>query len=205
MTGAHEPLKPGGTLSVGLSAKRLERLAASIPEGMAQSRDVFKLIASVADTDFDVLQSDPLKLPGGKRGAPPATKAVRATRGMPSALDQLLAQARTGGRTRSGYGPPPASAEDEWTTAQIEVLTVQPPAKNAVSLAGGKAVVPIYGIEVGVPAGFSGDVRVLTPEQNTRAAGDATDAQPPPGLAVYGDLFQPLALRGTRAVGPGAR
>ena len=52
VSGAHEALKAGATLSVGLSNKQGEQFVASIPEGLAQSRDVFKLIASVADTDF---------------------------------------------------------------------------------------------------------------------------------------------------------
>jgi hypothetical protein len=49
-------------------------------------------------------------------------------------------------------------------------------------------------------------VRALTARQQTRALdGDVTALAPPPGLAPFGDVFQPLALpaRNTRSVGPG--
>ncbi|MBK9712476.1 MAG: caspase family protein [Kouleothrix sp.] len=196
LPGAHETIRPHTTFSRGLSRKLTEQLRAAVPEGMPESRDIFKVIATVQDTSFETLKQGPLKTPFQKRTA-------SAQRTTVSALDRLLNQAMSGGRTRA-FGPPPSAVQDEWTTAQIEVLTVRPAARESKQLVGRTAtVLPGYQIEIEPPAGFTGSARVLTRTQSTRAAGgDLADQQPPPGLAAFGAMFQPLDLRGTRSAGP---
>ena len=51
-----------------------------------------------------------------------------------------------------------------------------------------------------------GSVRMLTARQQTRALdGDMTELAPPPGLAPFGRVLQPVAVpaKNTRNVGPG--
>ncbi len=197
--GAHEALAPGKTISIGLSRKRSEQLAPQLPQEVAEARQIVKVIATVDDADFELLQQGPLKAPFAKRGA-------RTRDGKPvSALSRLLEQAMVGG-TRSALGPPPASIEDEWTTAQIEFRLTQEVDGAAVTrdLRGGNVtILPAYRLELEPPPGFQGRARVLTPRQSTRAAGgDMADLRPPPGLASLVDLIQPLAVAPTRADGP---
>lgn len=117
--GAHESLAPGKTYSLGLSRKRREQLAPQLPPEIAEARQRVKVIATVEDADFELLQQKPLK-------APFATRSALARGGRPvSALSKLLEQAMQGGQTRA-LGVPPASVEDEWTTAQIEFRLRQP-------------------------------------------------------------------------------
>jgi len=107
--GAHEPLAPGKTYSLGLSQKRNEQLAPQLPPEIAEVRQSVKVIATVADADFEVLEQGALKTPYATRRA--------VTRGDP--LSKLLEQAMAGGKTRA-LGAPPASATDEWTAAQVD-------------------------------------------------------------------------------------
>jgi hypothetical protein len=196
--GAHEPLLPGATFQIGLSAKRSEQLQASLPDGFAEAKDTFKVIATVADADFEVLQQGELKTPF-------QTRQVRGgAGGPPSALEQLLEQAVNGGQTRA-FGPPRASVADEWTTVELVVTTIRKAEEVTHALPGGKrTVVDNHAISFEPPDGFDGKVRVLTPGQ-TRAAGDAVDLELPPGLLGAPDWFQPLAIGSTRAaLTPGA-
>jgi len=195
--GAHEPLAPGRTLALGAARKKSEQFSAALPQGMAEGKDIFKVIATVADTNFDALQLGPLK-------SPFVTRAVIGRGGQgASALDRLLAQAVNGGNQRA-FGPPRASVADEWTTAEVAVVTVQTQAEGTVNLIGGaRQLLPNYPIAFEPPAGFTGQVRVLTARQSTRAAGgDNTDLQPPPGLATFPELFQPLGIGSTRSTAP---
>jgi hypothetical protein len=197
VVGAHEQLHPGKTISIGLSSDEAEQLAATLPEGMIEGRDVFKVIATVAETDFGRLEMGALKTPFETKSA---------TRGAPmSILDALLDDAMNGGATRT-FSAPRASVQNEWITSQTTVLTTQPIDSDQVAqpLEGGRsAKLAGYGLEVEPPAGFIGTLRVLT-QQQTRGAGDDTTLQPPPGLAAFPDLFQPLELRATRGAGPSA-
>jgi hypothetical protein len=196
--GAHEALQPGATFRLGFSAKRSEQLVAHLDNGLAEAKDTFKVIATVADADFEVLQQGALRTPF-------QTRTVQGRGGAPSALDQLLAQAVNGGNARA-FGPPPASVADEWTTVELVVTTVRKLSEATRALPGGKqTALPTYAIAFTPPAGFEGQVRIVTPAQSTRAAGDATDLQPPPGLVGAPDWFQPLAIGSTRsALTPGA-
>ncbi|MCX6046963.1 MAG: caspase family protein, partial [Chloroflexi bacterium] len=196
--GAHEPLAAGHIFRLGLSAKKSEQFSAQLPADVAEGKDIFKLIATRTDTNFEVLQQGPLK-------SPFATRSIAGARGQaPSALDSLLTQAINGGNQRA-FGPPTASVADAWTTAEVTVLTVQTIADSSRQLTGGvRTTLPTYLLAFEAPVGFNGQVRALTARQSTRAAnGDNTDLQLPPGLAACGDWFQPLTLGATRAATPG--
>lgn len=118
--GSHEALPAGEALSLGLSRKRMQQLAPSLPQELNEVREYIKVIATLEDTDFEVLQQKSLKEPYTKRK-------VRAIGHKPvSALGALLGQAMSGGRARA-LGSPPASVEDEWNTAQIAFHVIQPP------------------------------------------------------------------------------
>ncbi len=195
--GAHEALHAGRTLSLGLSNRRSEQYMAQLPTGMVEGRDLFKVIATVKDTSFEILQQGALKTPfDGK-------KVVRSADHRPSALDQILQNAMTGERTRA-YGAPPARVEDEWTTAELEVITVQSLEQMTQTLHGGaRTVLPAFAIEVAPPPGFEGKVRMMTERQSTRAANNTLDLQLPPGIAPYPNQFAPVMFAATRAAAPG--
>ncbi|RIK40953.1 MAG: hypothetical protein DCC55_13415 [Chloroflexi bacterium] len=198
--GAHEPVQAGTTFSFGLSAKRNEQLEAFLADDLAEAKEIFKVIATVADTNFEVLEQGPLKSPFQTRSA------ARSADQPASALDQLLAQAMNGGKTRA-YGPPRASVADEWTTAEVVVTTVRKTSDTERTLQGGtRTQLAAQAIAFEPPPGFAGKVRVLTATQSTRAAGgETTDLEPPPGLAALPDWFQPLPIGSTRSAGtPGA-
>ena len=199
--GAHEALPGnGGKLRLGLTRKRREQLTPGLPKGVNEAREFIKVIATLEETDFELLQMGELK-------SPTATRSV--TRGdKRSALTSLLEQAADGSGTRA-IGAPVAAVEDEWMTAEIQFRLTRPLKDKAMtqSLRGGTtSSLSGYALEFEPPEGFQGQVRVLTARQNTRAAGgDLTDLAPPPGLAGMPGMFEPVELRsqGTRNVGPG--
>jgi hypothetical protein len=117
--GVHEALPAGETLSLGLSRKRRQQMAPSLPKELSEAREYVKVIATLEDTDFEVLKQKSLKEPYARRS-------VRAIGDMPvSALGALLGQVMSGGRARA-LGSPPASVEDEWNTAQITFQVISP-------------------------------------------------------------------------------
>jgi hypothetical protein len=200
VAGAHEPVQAGTTFSFGLATRRSEQIEAFLADDLAEAKETFKVIATVADANFEVLKQGPLKSPYQTRNA------ARSAGQPASTLDKLLAQAMNGGTARA-YGPPRASVADEWTTAEVVVTTVRKMSDTEHTLQGGtRTLLPAQAIEFVPPAGFTGKVRVLTATQSTRAAGgDATDLVPPPGLAALPDWFEPLPIGSTRSAGvPGA-
>jgi hypothetical protein len=112
-TGAHDALAAGRATWLGQSLIRREQLGATLPTGTVEAREVFKVIASTVDVNFDLLVQEGLKSPFL------SPKALGPAGSPPSLLDKLLAQ--TMGSRRDG-APPPAA--DEWTTAQVTVRTV---------------------------------------------------------------------------------
>ncbi len=193
-SGAHEALSPGQPITLGLS----QVIRASVPsirgsEAPSEVRQTIKVIASRDDADFRKLT-----LPGlGDEFVPRKEDVVRSGAG-PSALTRLLVQTLNGGRLRLSVDPP--SVGDEWTTAELEYITVGKAEDRDARLTGGQPVaLPFHAIEVLPPDGFEGRIRVLDPRQATRAdGGDSIDLQPPPGLAAYQDLEQ-LALSPRRS------
>ena len=194
--GAHEALKAGKTLAIGLSNRRHEQLQVSLPKGMVEGRDVFKVIATVQDTSFEMLEQAALK------SAFDRSRVVPAADRPASALDQILQSAMQGQQARA-YGPPPATVADEWTTAEFEVTTVATTQQMTRSLRGGtRTPLPAFALEVEPPPGFTGQVRIMTAKQSTRAASDTLDLQAPPGLAPYPEHFAPVMVAATRAAAP---
>lgn len=194
--GAHEALKAGQTLAIGLSNRRNEQWRVELPKGMVEGRDIFKVIATVQDTSFEILTQGALKSPFDRsRAVPTADRPA-------SALDQILQSAMTGQQTRA-YGPPPATVEDEWTTAELEVTTVESAQQMTKPLRGGaRTLLPAFALAVEPPPGFDGQVRMMTAKQSTRAANHTLDLQMPPGLAPYPDRFAPVLFAATRAAEP---
>jgi len=200
--GAHERLAPGQTLSLGLSRKKRDQLAPNLPEEVAEAREFVKVIATVDDADFEILQQKSLK-------SPHHTRSVQTRGAHVSALSALLEQAAGGGVAQSrNLGAPVGTADDEWTTASVDFRMVQPANSPTVSqpLRGGsRTTLPGYALELDAPAGFSGQVSVFTARQSTRAAGGIkADLRPPAGLAPFGDLIEPVSIpsNSTRNVGP---
>ncbi|RIL11788.1 hypothetical protein DCC79_03705 [bacterium] len=184
--GAEEALEPGRSVFRGRSFVPAEQLAVSLPGGMPEGRDTVKLIATLRPVDFAVLTQTALKTPF-------TTRSLSRNLGDRSALDDLLASAANGSRTRA-FGPPEGSGDD-WTTVDVTVFSTRPASRA------GRAVVPEatvdagHGLSVTAPAGFSAHVRVLTATQSTRSLdGDGSDLQPPPGLAPHPTVFAPLEL-----------
>lgn len=194
--GAHEALKAGNSLAIGLSNRRNEQIQVELPKGMVEGRDLFKVIATVQDTSFEMLEQGPLKSPFDRsRVVPSADRPA-------SALDEILQSAMHGQQARA-YGPPPATVADEWTTTELEVTTVATTQQLTKSLRGGtRTALPAFALEVEPPAGFTGQVRILTAKQSTRAADDTLDLQMPPGLAPYPNRFAPVTVAATRAAAP---
>ena len=112
-TGANEALPAGRAIWLGQSLNRREQFAVTLPAGAAEASDLFKVIASTVDVNFDLLVQDALKSPYI------APKALGPAGSPPSPLDKLLAQ--TMGARRDDASPP---AADEWTTTQVAVRTV---------------------------------------------------------------------------------
>lgn len=112
-TGAHDALAAGRATWLGQSLTRREQLGATLPAGAVEAREVFKVIASTVDVNFDLLVQEALKSPFL------SPKALGPAGSPPSLLDKLLAQTMG---SRSDAASPPAA--DEWTTAQVTVRTV---------------------------------------------------------------------------------
>jgi len=205
--GAHEALAPGRTVAIGFSNRRSEQFILQVPQDMTERRDRFKVIATVQETNFDVLKQGALKSPFTARAmAPTADRPL-------SPLEQILQSAMLGGQ-RSAYGPPPATTEDEWTTAELEVTTVAAPDRMARTVTGGvRTVLPAFALEVEPPPGFTGSVRIVTANQSTRVANSTSDLQLPPGLISAprsfraGETaallqFEPVLFTATRSATP---
>lgn len=189
--GAHEALRAGKTYALGLSRKRTDQLVAKLPPDVTEARQVVKVIATTEDADFEILEQGALKAAYTKRRA--IGKGGRPV----SALSRLLELAMAGGRTRA-LGPPPASVDDEWTTAQVEFRlqrSIDDPNVVASLRGGTVATLPGYRLELKPPEGFKGNLRILTSRQASRAAGDALDLQPPPGLAGLSPWFEPAGVK----------
>lgn len=195
--GAHDQLLPKQPFYYyGPQRKPIE---AQLPKGFfGEAKDYFKVIATVKNADYSVLVQKPLVSPFTRRNLPASN-----VRGGPlSAFEQLLVKAMNGKVTRAYGSDEDTAIGDEWTTAEIEVLTVESADRVQHSLSDAEpAKFEAYQIRFEAPAGFVGQVRVLTATQGTRAAdGELTDLQPPPGLALAEDWFQPLAIGTKRAV-----
>lgn len=195
--GAHEALAPGRTIAIGLSNRRSEQFVLDVKKGMTERRDRFKIIATVQETNFDVLQQGALKSPFITKALAPATDRPL------SPLERILQSALLGGQ-RSAFGPPPATTEDEWTTAELEVTTVATVESMTRSIPGGMRItLPAFALAVEAPADFNGNVRVVTATQSTRAANSTLDLQAPPALAAQPERFVPVSFVATRAAAPG--
>ncbi len=197
--GAHEPLAPGQSYFLGLSADPEEQLVFEL-EDMAEARETYKVIATKEEADFEILTQDELKTAF-------STRSVEVRTAETSPINQLLDLAMSMDEsTRAAARKRKTSVKDEWTTAQVSFLISRPATDEEATRAlrgGTTTTLPGYDLELEPPTGFTGGVRVLTERQSIRAVGDdATELKPPPGLAGFGDLFQPLPVKSTRAVGP---
>lgn len=171
--------------------------------GMPEGRETFKLIVTTRPADFTVLEQEPLKSAFETRSG--------AKGGFDSPLQALLDQA-AGSGTKATIPRQRITSDDDWSTVDLQALTVRAPDSSGRTVAPGAATVLDYGVTITGPSGFSGTARLLTAGQSTRELGiDAvskggaasiadTSLQPPPGLAAFGSWFEPLPL-GT----PGSR
>lgn len=200
--GAHEPLRAGGTFTLGLTNRRRGQLAAELPPNIFDAVERFKVIATVHDTNFELLQQDPLK-------SPFTTRAVVGVNGdanaQPSPLDELLGRAMNG--NQRAFQIPPATIADEWATAEISLRVLAPVEDVTHEIQGNRqTVLPAYGVTVDAPAAFQGRLRILTEQQATRSLqrqgtieNHKEPPSVPPGLAHLGSTIQPLAFGNRRA------
>jgi len=213
--GAHEPLRPGGVFSFGLTNRRRAQLSAALPAGMAEATERFKVIATVAETNFELLQQGALKSPFVTRSVTGVGTDEAGQPRPPSPLDELLGQAING--NQRAFRMPPAGVADEWTTAERAVLVVEPATAMTRQIQPGtRTLLPSYGITIDAPDAFTGSVRVLTEGQVSRSLQNEPGRQStitassaaagasslPPGLAAHGTIFQPLPLGNRRAAMP---
>ena len=196
--GAHEQLAPGKSISIGLSKEKAKQLEVQLPEDWpaeaTESREILKVIATVADANFENLQQGALKSPFG------AKRTVRGARGgTPSALDQLFTHAMNG--TRAGFRAPKTTADDEWTTTQLVITNVRPQASSQLALTGGQTTtLTAFQLTVEPPAGFQGKLSVLPTRTATRSVADLQDDERAiKALAAFGNVLQPLGIGSTRA------
>ena len=196
--GANEPLAPNQTYFLGLSADPEEQYDFSgLDPDIAEIQEVVKVIATKEDTNFEILTQGELKMPHTQRRSLAS-----------SPLEQLLDLAMTMDEgVRGAIRKRKPSVKDAWTTTQVSLTVIQPPASEGAthSLSGDRATaLPGYDLHLEPPPGFRGGVRILTERQSVRALGDdPADLKPPPGLAGFGHLFQPLPVQSTRAAAPG--
>jgi hypothetical protein len=115
--GAHERLAGGKSISLGLSNEWRSQLAPSLARELSEAREFIKVIATVEEADFEILQQGKLKEPFATRGVTHGLK-------LASALDRLMVQAMRGGLTRSP-GPLPDNTSKAWTTTQIGFRLIQ--------------------------------------------------------------------------------
>lgn len=182
--GMLERFAAGRTVSIGLSRKKSEQIWVQ-PQDPPESLELLKAFGTVEETNFDDIEQI----------------GVSKTRSTDqSKLSRLLAMAATGHR---GLGAPPSSAEDQWTTAELDFRVVQPAEKSTQKLASDRAVrFDSYNLSVDVPAGFSGEMRVLTSRQTVRTVRDFEESQRPTSitpstLAMSDETFLPMPLPAT--------
>ncbi|MEZ4710787.1 MAG: hypothetical protein R3A44_26555 [Caldilineaceae bacterium] len=158
---------------------------------LARGRSIFKVIATVAESNFSVLE-----LPDLNKGEPYAKTRSSAD----SALGRLLNAARVDGTRKATLDMD--ETDNEWTTAQIEV-TIEAAGRQAELRAGETAATldaPSAQVTVKKPSAFSAVLKFFGLSQSTRSADDGVT--PPPGLespdaAPYFSLLELGA--GTRA------
>ncbi|MEZ4661015.1 MAG: alpha/beta fold hydrolase [Caldilineaceae bacterium] len=158
---------------------------------LARGRSIFKVIATVAESNFSVLE-----LPDLNKGEP--TTKTRSS--ADSALGRLLNAVRVDGTRKATLDMD--ETDDEWTTAQIEV-TIEAAGRQAELRPGETSATldaPATQVTVKKPSAFSAVLKFFGLSQSTRGA-DAGVA-PPPGLespdaAPYFSLLELGA--GTRA------
>ena len=177
--GMQQKLTPGRTVSIGLSAKKSEQLWVQEQE-QAETLERLKVFATIEETSFEAIE----------QGAITSTRSIGG-----SALDQMLALAAGGHR---GLGAPPSTAADEWTTAELDFRVVRSTDDTAYPLAADRSTkVAEYGLNVSVPEGFIGQLKVMTARQEMRSvmAKGATPRQPAVAPR-FGDLLEPFILGG---------
>jgi pimeloyl-ACP methyl ester carboxylesterase len=190
--GQQEFVPPGHTVSAGLDSPQ-EVLEMYLPEGWNASRDYVKLIATTTPTDLGSLEQTALSVPAAVGGR---------SRGAMQPLDQLLEAVAFGGGTRHARPNRTATTED-WATAELPLTTVRSEQITQLDLPAARVDLG-DGITLVKPEGFQGQVRVTTQGNVARGMGDRGPARvpPPPGLARFPGIFQPVARIGTRGIGP---
>ncbi|MGG6240959.1 caspase family protein [Nodosilinea sp. AN01ver1] len=157
------------------------------------SHDYVLVIAATSPSNLSGLEQSGLDIPDLNRG-----QTKKAT--PKSALDVLMQTLldRIGDR---GVRKQRVLPQDDWTTVLVPWTTVR---KNAaVTLEKSADRIDLGdGLTLVKPKGFTGEVIVTTVTQGTRGAEGDPMLEPPPGLAAFGELFQPLERVGVRSVGP---
>jgi hypothetical protein len=113
--GSYKRIDAGSTAWLGREGLKLMFQMPEDPDARAafvEGREFVKVIATVEEAEFSLLEQDSLRLPYGKRAAGD------------SELDLLFEQAMTGGRKRA-LKLVRTSPDDDWTTAELEYLVVR--------------------------------------------------------------------------------
>jgi hypothetical protein len=191
--GQQNAIEPGGVLKVGLRSSGDRPLQIFLPDAPARwdaCRDHLKVIAITESTDLQWLIQEGLRVPPPQRSA----------RAAGSLLDQLRQAAQAGSLARFGGSASSGPLED-WATVERPFTVVR--ARQSVPLPATQDRIALGdSLILEKPPGFEGTVTLATWDQATRGVDGDPALRPPPGLAGFPDLFQPLGRPGTRGLGP---
>lgn len=187
---AVRPNKGRDPYPIGLQ-RGTQRLEFYLPSGWDASRDYLKAIVTTEETDLSMLEQKALEVP------PPT---VGRRRGAGAMLQELLDTVMLGEGTRHGRTQGAVITED-WTTLQLTINTVRK--YQTTTLDTPPAHIPLSDeLTLVKPAGFTGQVTVTTLGSATRGEESDPGLRPPPGLARFPHLFEPVGRSGTRSLGP---
>jgi hypothetical protein len=190
---AEEALRAGGVLSSGLSRGRLLEIYLPDQPRWDSCRDTIRVIATSKPADLRWLVQDGLN-------EEPLREADSATRSIASPLDELL-NIVVSAKPLRFCRPSVSAAGDDWGVAELVLTVVR--ASRSVTLGPDSARVTLGdGLTLVKPAGFKGQVTLVTWGQATRGSYGDPGLKPPPGLAGFPEYFKPVERPGTRGDGP---
>ncbi|QDT02801.1 Caspase domain protein [Rubripirellula lacrimiformis] len=210
--GNRKRVGPGSALWFGRDMSDLE-IVFMLPQDADQAncfvevRESLKVIATVEETDFDVLKQDGLAIP--------TNTATRSSMAPGSALDHLLNQAMAGSRALGARRKQDATSD--WTAVVQQYVVAKPDSQCAQTLAGGSSVwIDAYDTSVTAPEGFDCQVQVVSshsaarsvhddPAQHNGAGQDAMPSQRrdrPSGPLWESGALRPFAFAAKRCATP---
>ena len=165
------------------------QLALWLPEGWDASQDFIKAIVTTNAADLKMLEQPPLDVP-----PPSGTRS-----GSASAIETLLEAVVSGSGTRHGK-PRDSLGGEDWAVAELRINTIRRSQTTRLEMHEGKIQLSEE-LTLIKPDGFTGEVSVTTLGLASRGEESDPGLQPPPGLARFPDLFEPIGRSGVRSLG----